>query len=139
MDGPMKEIIVVKIKAVHASRKRWRGCAAGARGLCAMYDIKRIAFAKTAEEWPSRPCSRTFMAFRDSVLCTVGLAGPCTSYANTFFFCESATLHKCVFSRRPYLKKLNFSKGQLISKGLFKVFICTKKQTKLFLYFCPSL
>ena len=57
------------------------------RGLCATYDIKRIAFAKTAEEWPSRPCSRTFMAFRDSVLlCTVGLAGPCTSYANTFFF-----------------------------------------------------
>ena len=81
MDGPMKEIIVVKIKAVHASRKRRRrGCAAwrrwlcGARGLCATYDIKRIAFAKTAEEWPSRPCSRTFMAFRDSVLCTV-LAG----------------------------------------------------------------
>ena len=112
----MKEIIVVKIKAVHASRKRRRrGCAAwrglcGARGLCATYDIKRIAFAKTAEEWPSRPCSRTFMAFRDSVLlCTVGLAGPCTSYANTFFFCESATLHKCVFSKRPYLKKLNFS------------------------------
>ena len=111
----------------------------GARGLCATYDIKRIAFAKTAEEWPSRPCSRTFMAFRDSVLlCTVGLAGPCTSYANTFFFCESATLHKCVFSKRPYLKKLNFSKGQLISKGLFKVFICTKKRTKIFLYFCLS-
>ena len=81
----------------------------GARGLCATYDIKRIAFAKTAEEWPSRPCSRTFMAFRDSVLCTAVLAGPCTSYANTFFFCESATLHKCVFSKRPYLKKLNFS------------------------------
>ena len=78
----MKEIIVVKIKAVHASRAA-RLC--GARGLCATYDIKRIAFAKTAEEWPSRPCSRTFMAFRDSVLCTVGLAGPCTSYANTFF------------------------------------------------------
>ena len=30
-------------------------------------------------------------------------------------------------------------KGQLISKGLFKVFICTKKRTKIFLYFCPSL
>ena len=72
MDGPMKEIIVVKIKAVHASRAA-RLC--GARGLCATYDIKRIAFAKTAEEWPSRPCSRTFMAFRDSVPCTVGLAG----------------------------------------------------------------
>jgi hypothetical protein len=32
-----------------------------------------------------------------------------------------------------------FPKGQLISKGLFKVFICTKKRTKLFLYFYPSL
>ena len=30
-------------------------------------------------------------------------------------------------------------KGQLISKELFKVFICTKKRTKIFLYFCPSL
>ena len=31
-------------------------------------------------------------------------------------------------------------KGQLISKGLFiKVFICTKKGTKIFLYFCPRL
>ena len=68
---PMKEIIVVKIKAVHASHK-WRRKPSGGlrhkRGLCATYDIKRIAFAKTAEEWPSRPCSRTFMAFRDSVL-----------------------------------------------------------------------
>ena len=30
-------------------------------------------------------------------------------------------------------------KGQLSSKGLFKVFICTKKRTKIFLYFCNSL
>ena len=30
-------------------------------------------------------------------------------------------------------------KGQLISKGLFKDFICTKKRTNIFLYFCPSL
>ena len=40
----------------------------GTAALCATYDIKRIAFAKTAEEWPSRPCSRTFMAFRDWLL-----------------------------------------------------------------------
>ena len=32
-----------------------------------------------------------------------------------------------------------FTKGQLILKGLFKVFIHTKKLTKVFLYFCPSL
>ena len=31
-----------------------------------------------------------------------------------------------------------YVKGQLISKGLFKVSICTKKCTKIFLYFCPS-
>ena len=31
-----------------------------------------------------------------------------------------------------------FSKCQLISKGLSKVFICTKKGTKIFLYFCHS-
>ena len=31
------------------------------------------------------------------------------------------------------------TKGQLISKGLFKVIICTKKRTKIFSYFCPSL
>ena len=30
-------------------------------------------------------------------------------------------------------------KGQLISKANFEVFIWTKKQTKIFLYFCPSL
>ena len=30
------------------------------------------------------------------------------------------------------------TKGQLILKGLFKVYICNKKQTKIFLYFCPS-
>ena len=78
----------------------------GARGLCATYDIKRIAFAKTAEEWPSRPCSRTFMAFRDSVLCTVQcLLGLARVTLILFFFCESATLHKCVFSKRLYLKK----------------------------------
>ena len=28
-------------------------------------------------------------------------------------------------------------KGHLISKGLFKVFICTKKQTKIFFSFLP--
>ena len=95
----MKEIIVVKIKAVHASRKRRRrGCAAwrglcGARGLCATYDIKRIAFAKTAEEWPSRPCSRTFMAFRDSVLCTV-LAGP-ARVTLILFFVKAPLLPRC--------------------------------------------
>ena len=27
----------------------------------------------------------------------------------------------------------------LISKGLFRVFVSTKKRTKIFLYFCPSL
>ena len=31
------------------------------------------------------------------------------------------------------------AKGQLISKGLVKVFICTKKRTKIFLLFCPCL
>ena len=31
------------------------------------------------------------------------------------------------------------TKGQLISKGLFKVIICIKKRTKIFSYFCPSL
>ena len=30
------------------------------------------------------------------------------------------------------------AKGQLILKGLFAVFVWTKKQTKIFLYFCPS-
>ena len=30
-------------------------------------------------------------------------------------------------------------KGQLISKADMKVFIWTKKLTKIFLYFCPSL
>ena len=34
-------------------------------------------------------------------------------------------------------KKLH-SKGQLISKANFKVFIWTKKPTKIFLYFCAS-
>ena len=34
---------------------------------------------------------------------------------------------------------LQYIKGQLISKGVFKVFICTKKQTKIYFYFCPSL
>ena len=33
----------------------------------------------------------------------------------------------------------SYTKGQLISKGLFKVFICTKKWMRIFLYFCPSL
>ena len=31
------------------------------------------------------------------------------------------------------------SKVQLISKTNFKIFICTKKPIKIFLYFCPSL
>ena len=35
-------------------------------------------------------------------------------------------------------KALNIYKGQLISKANFKVFIWTKKPTKIFLYFCPS-
>ena len=39
-------------------------------------------------------------------------------------------------SRRPWYC---YVKGQLISKGLFIVFICTKKCTKIFFYFCPSL
>jgi hypothetical protein len=33
--------------------------------------------------------------------------------------------------------KFKFSRGQLISIELFKVFIWTKKRTKLFLCFCP--
>jgi hypothetical protein len=32
-----------------------------------------------------------------------------------------------------------YFKGQLISKANFEVFIWTKKQTKIFLYICPSL
>ena len=32
-----------------------------------------------------------------------------------------------------------YDKGQLISEGLFKVFICTKKRTKIILYFCPKI
>ena len=31
------------------------------------------------------------------------------------------------------------AKGQLIWKGLFNVFICTKKRNKIFSYFCPKL
>ena len=34
--------------------------------------------------------------------------------------------------------KKTLTKGQLIGKGLFKVFICTKKRTKIFLYFRPK-
>ena len=37
------------------------------------------------------------------------------------------------------LRRQNFTKGQLISKANFEVFIWTKKRTKIFLYFCPSL
>ena len=35
-------------------------------------------------------------------------------------------------------RQRSLTKGQLISKGLFKVLICTKKQTKIFFYFCPA-
>ena len=39
----------------------------------------------------------------------------------------------------PGLKnRLRNINGQLISKGLFKVFVCTKKWTKIFLCSCPS-
>ena len=34
---------------------------------------------------------------------------------------------------------LHLAKGQLISEWLLDVFIWTKKRTKIFLYFCPSL
>ena len=45
----------------------------------------------------------------------------------------------CFPNRSTWIRIWNVIKGQLISKGLFKVFICTKKRTKIFLYFCPSL
>ena len=32
------------------------------------------------------------------------------------------------------MTKSHIARGQLILKGLFKVFICTKKRTKMFLY-----
>ena len=35
--------------------------------------------------------------------------------------------------------KINCAKGQLISKGLFAVVVSTKKPTKFFKDFCPSL
>ena len=38
-----------------------------------------------------------------------------------------------------FLKMKIILKNQLISKANFKVFIWTKKWTKIFLYFCPSL
>ena len=42
--------------------------------------------------------------------------------------------------RYKLLSSPNISESlQVISKGLFKVFICTKKRSKIFLYFCPSL
>ena len=41
----------------------------------------------------------------------------------------------------PYKEKISYrtaeAKGQLISKANFKLFIWTKKLTKIFLYFCP--
>ena len=36
-------------------------------------------------------------------------------------------------------RKVHFSKGQIISEWLLDVFSWTKKRTKIFLYFCPSL
>ena len=59
-------------------------------------------------------------------------------------------LHKSTFIRNSkvllyvymvrILKWMGFSKGQLISNGLFKVFIFIKKKgMKIFLYSCPSL
>ena len=44
-------------------------------------------------------------------------------------------LHKFWFLWRPiFLQFLEIHKGQLISKGLFKIFVCTKKRTKIFLF-----
>ena len=39
---------------------------------------------------------------------------------------------------RQLLYGFPICKGQLISKGLYKIFICTKKWTKIFLCFCIS-
>ena len=45
-----------------------------------------------------------------------------------------------ILAQVPFTQSVGPSvKGQLISKGLFKVFICTKKRTKIFLYFCLCL
>ena len=50
-----------------------------------------------------------------------------------------STENYCVTYLISFLLFLPISfKGQSISKGLFKVFICTKKRTKIFLYICPS-
>ena len=48
---------------------------------------------------------------------------------------------KAIYRQQRSLKNMSDSdtKGQLISEANFEVFIWTKKRTKIFLYFCPSL
>ena len=66
----------------------------------------------------------------------------CSINSEPFSFDQFPNLHKlCFESNGIYiwiLQTLIYSKGQLISKGLFKVFTSTKKRTKIFLYFCNS-
>ena len=48
-------------------------------------------------------------------------------------------LFKTVVGHCEHKSVLTITKGQVISKANFKVFIWTKNPMKIFLYFCPSL
>ena len=57
-----------------------------------------------------------------------------STMVGTFKYFLNIMRHMCRIDSNIIFKCLKLTKGHLISKGLFKVFICTKKQIKVFLF-----